>query len=56
MITAKFSEEELFLIEMALDEVLYKLQNVDSPMYHKFDLVNHKIYSLRQSEKGHSDT
>ena len=45
---SEFSDAELFLIEMALDEVLYKLE-VGSPMYKRFSLMNLKVYGLRKS-------
>lgn len=44
---SEFSDVELFLIEMALDEVLWKLE-VDSPMYKKFSLMNLKVHGLRK--------
>lgn len=46
----KFTEIELFLIEMALDEVLWKL-TPGSPAYQRYDLLNQKINSLRKQMK-----
>ena len=41
-----FSEVELFLIEMAIDEVMWKL-TPNSPNYKKFDLLNQKVRGYR---------
>ena len=43
----KFSEVELFLIEMALDQALYTISDINSPIYKTFDQLDKKIYSLR---------
>ena len=49
----EFSKDELFFIEMALDEVLYRLSDPNSPMYQRFKLVDDKVCSLnRQAERG----
>jgi hypothetical protein len=44
----EFSKDELFFIEMALDEVLYRLSDPNSPAYQRFKLVDDKVYSLRK--------
>lgn len=41
-----FTEIELFLIEMAIDEVMWKL-DPGSPNYKKFDLLNQKVRGQR---------
>ena len=41
-----FTEVELFLIEMAIDEVMWKLAP-NSPNYQKFDLLNQKVRGYR---------
>lgn len=42
----EFTETELFLIEMAIDEVLWKLAP-NSPNYTKYDLLNQKVRGRR---------
>ena len=39
--------EELFLIEMAIDDVLYRLQDPKLPSYEKYHILDQKIYSIR---------
>ena len=41
-----FTEIELFLIEMAIDEVMWKL-TPNSPNYNKFGLLNEKVRCQR---------
>jgi hypothetical protein len=41
-----FTEIDLFLIEMAIDEVMWKLPP-DNPNYKKFDLLNQKVRGYR---------
>lgn len=44
-----FSDDELFLLEMACDEVCYKLSH-DSFMYNKFDILSRKVREMRSRE------
>jgi len=53
--TVELSHEELFLIEMALDEVLVKF-TPDSKLYEKFHLVDQKIYSIRKASESSTST
>lgn len=46
-ININFSQDDLFILELALDETMWKL-DVGSPLYEKFKLMNQKIYSARQ--------
>ena len=46
---------ELFLIEMALDEAMWKL-DCDHPMYKKFDEVSAIVRSARQASENSSET
>lgn len=46
---------ELFLIEMALDEAMWKL-DYGHPMYKKFDEVSAIIRSARQASENSSET
>lgn len=46
---------ELFLIEMALDEAMWRL-DYDHPMYKKFDEVSAIIRSARQASENSSET
>ena len=39
------SEVELFLIEMALDQALYCISDINCPIYKTFDQLDKKIYS-----------
>lgn len=48
-----FTEVELFLIEMAIDEVMWKLAP-NSPNYQKFELLNQKVRGYRIALE-HSD-
>ena len=48
MAKVEFSETELYLIEMAIDEVLYKFSDPNSPAYQRFKLIDDKVYSLRK--------
>lgn len=45
------THEELFLIEMALDEVICKL-DMNSKLSDRFNAIDHKIYSLRKSSES----
>lgn len=51
-IIVEFTETELFLIEMAVDEVLWKLEP-NGPNYIKYDLLNQKVrgHRLAMSKK-----
>ena len=42
------SADELFLIEMALDQVLYIIKDTQSPIYTRYHLLDKKIYSVRK--------
>ena len=42
------SADELFLIEMALDQVLYMIKDTQSPIYTRYHLIDKKIYSVRK--------
>lgn len=53
--TVELCESDLFLIEMALDQALYTISDINSPIYKKFELIDQKIFSLRKSvEKSES--
>lgn len=41
------SERELFLIEMAIDQTLYCIPDINSPLYKTFELIDQKISGLR---------
>lgn len=50
------SYDELFLIEMAIDQAMYAVEHLyvqngdtDNPAYQKYRLLNQKIYELRKS-------
>ncbi len=45
------THEELFLIEMALDEVICKL-DMNSKLSDRFNAIDQKIYSLRKSSES----
>lgn len=47
--TVELGEAELFLIEMALDQTLYAISDINSPIYKKFELIDQKIFGLRKS-------
>ena len=49
----EFTELELFLLEMALDEVTWRM-SIDSPNYQRFDLLSQKVTAIRLAQK-HSD-
>jgi len=49
----EFSETELFLIEMAIDEVMCRM-NPNSPNYQRFELLNQKVRGQRLA-KEHSN-
>ena len=49
--TVELCEAELFLIEMALDQALYTISDINSPIYKKFEKVDQKIYELRVEAK-----
>ena len=42
-----FTYDELFLLEMALDEVLWRIENPNNPTYQRYRLLEQKIYSAR---------
>lgn len=47
----ELTHEELFLIEMALDEVICKL-DIDSSIADKFRAIDEKVFSLRKSSES----
>lgn len=46
--TVDLSFDELFLIEMALDQVLYTLQDTNSPAYKRYQFLDQKFFGLRK--------
>lgn len=54
-IKTTFSEDELFLLEMAIDEVLWRIQDYNSPWYQRYNLLNQKINSLRKSPNNNKE-
>ena len=49
IIGAEFSYAELFMIEMAIDEVMYRVNDTNNTTYQKYSLLDQKIYQLRKS-------
>lgn len=49
--TVELCESDLFLIEMALDQALYAISDINSPIYKKFEYIDQKIYELRVDAK-----
>ena len=45
------TEKELFLIEMAIDQTLYCIPDINSPLYKKFELIDQKIFGLRTASE-----
>jgi len=41
------TEKELFLIEMAVDQTMYCISDINSPLYKTFELIDQKISGLR---------
>lgn len=41
--------DELFLIEMAIDEVLYRIEDTNSPIYQRLHLLNMTLYERRKN-------
>lgn len=55
-IKLELTEEELYLIEMALDDVLYRLQDPGLPSYQKYNMLDQMLYSIRtNSKKGNKN-
>ena len=50
--TVELCESDLFLIEMALDQTLYAISDINSPIYKKFEYIDQKIFSSRKSVEG----
>lgn len=48
-ITEQLTADELFLIEMALDQTLYSLPDTKSPMYKKFEALDQKIHAANMN-------
>ena len=46
--TVELTYDELFLLEMAVDEVLWKL-DVNSPSYQRYHRLNEMLYAQRRS-------
>lgn len=46
-----FTEDDLFLLEMAIDEVLWRIENTNNPTYKRYKLLDDKIYSARTNLK-----
>lgn len=46
--TVELTYDELFLLEMAVDEVLWKL-DVNSPSYKRYHILNEMLYAKRKS-------
>lgn len=46
--TVELTYDELFLLEMAVDEVLWKL-DVNSPSYQRYHRLNELLYAQRKS-------
>lgn len=40
--------DELFLVEMAIDEALYKINDTKSPIYQRLSLLNMTLYERRK--------
>ena len=54
-INMRFTEDELFLIEMALDEVLWRITDTNNPTYKRYKLIEDKIYSARINLKKYAE-
>ena len=46
--TVELTYDELFLLEMAVDEVMWNLKD-KSPAYERYRLLEHMLYSKRKS-------
>ena len=53
--TMSFTEDELFLMEMALDEVLWRITDTNNPTYKRYKLIEDKIYSARINLKKYAE-
>jgi len=51
----RFTEDELFLMEMALDEVLWRITDTNNPTYKRYKLLEDKIYSARINLKKYAE-
>ena len=40
--------DELFLIEMSIDEALYRINDTKSPIYQRLSLLNMTLYETRK--------
>ena len=45
----ELTEYELFLIEMALDQTLYSISDIESPLYKRFEEIDVRISKTRSS-------
>lgn len=45
----ELTENELFLIEMAIDQMVYCIPDSHSPLYKRFEQLDQKIFGLRKS-------
>lgn len=48
------SKEDLFLIEMAIDETMWHLKD-SSPIFERYRLLNQMIYQYRRQEEANND-
>ena len=44
--------EELFLIEMALDQALYSIQDINCPLYKRFEEIDVRIARIRRNPEA----
>lgn len=54
-INITLTEEELFLLEMGLDEVLWRIADTNNPTYKRFKLLEDKIFSTRWNLKKYCE-
>lgn len=54
-INIEFTSDELFLLEMALDEVLWRLTDSSNPTYQRYQLLEQKIYAARFTLKKYAN-
>lgn len=47
----ELTENELFLIEMAIDQTMYCIPDINSPLYKRFEQIDQKVFGLRKSEE-----
>jgi len=44
--------EELFLIEMAIDQTLYSISDIESPIYKRFEEIDVRIAKMGRTAKA----